>query len=206
LNVMGYHGSPNKITDTLRASDRGNFGPGAYLTAQPQNAKSYGSNVFSYRVPDNLFSTTDKLTPDIEKSIVSNLTADQASKLATFKGWYGNDGGAFWEALRRSAGGDQAASKAIQDAGYAGIQGLGDGHEIAVFNPSHLVRTPEHDPAQPVQPVPPSITAYHGSPHSFDQFDLSKIGTGEGAQAYGHEPAQASGITLTPVEGDPFAP
>lgn len=31
-----------------------------------------------------------------------------------------------------------------------------------------------------------SITAYHGSPHEFDQFDTSKIGTGEGAQAYGH--------------------
>lgn len=30
------------------------------------------------------------------------------------------------------------------------------------------------------------ITAYHGSPHSFDKFDLAKIGTGEGAQAYGH--------------------
>lgn len=30
------------------------------------------------------------------------------------------------------------------------------------------------------------IRAYHGSPHSFDQFDLSKIGTGEGAQSYGH--------------------
>ena len=30
------------------------------------------------------------------------------------------------------------------------------------------------------------IIAYHGSPHSFDRFDLSKIGTGEGAQAYGH--------------------
>lgn len=30
------------------------------------------------------------------------------------------------------------------------------------------------------------IKAYHGSPHDFDQFDLSKIGTGEGAQAYGH--------------------
>jgi hypothetical protein len=29
------------------------------------------------------------------------------------------------------------------------------------------------------------ITAYHGSPHSFDRFDMSKIGTGEGAQAYG---------------------
>lgn len=28
--------------------------------------------------------------------------------------------------------------------------------------------------------------AYHGSPYVFDKFDLSKIGTGEGAQAYGH--------------------
>lgn len=30
------------------------------------------------------------------------------------------------------------------------------------------------------------IKAYHGTPHSFDAFDISKIGTGEGAQAYGH--------------------
>lgn len=29
------------------------------------------------------------------------------------------------------------------------------------------------------------ITAYHGSPHTFDKFDMSKMGTGEGAQAYG---------------------
>jgi hypothetical protein len=29
-------------------------------------------------------------------------------------------------------------------------------------------------------------TVYHGSPHKFDKFDSSKIGTGEGAQAYGH--------------------
>lgn len=28
--------------------------------------------------------------------------------------------------------------------------------------------------------------AYHGSPHDFDRFSLDKIGTGEGAQAYGH--------------------
>ena len=32
----------------------------------------------------------------------------------------------------------------------------------------------------------PGIRAYHGSPHSFEAFDTSKIGTGEGAQAYGH--------------------
>lgn len=29
-------------------------------------------------------------------------------------------------------------------------------------------------------------TVWHGSPHKFNKFDSSKIGTGEGAQAYGH--------------------
>jgi hypothetical protein len=31
-----------------------------------------------------------------------------------------------------------------------------------------------------------AIKAYHGSPHKFDKFSMDKIGTGEGAQAYGH--------------------
>jgi hypothetical protein len=30
------------------------------------------------------------------------------------------------------------------------------------------------------------VRAFHGSPHDFEAFDASKIGTGEGAQAYGH--------------------
>lgn len=30
------------------------------------------------------------------------------------------------------------------------------------------------------------VTAYHGSPHEFEEFDPAFIGTGEGAQAYGH--------------------
>lgn len=30
------------------------------------------------------------------------------------------------------------------------------------------------------------MVAWHGSPHTFEKFDSSKIGTGEGAQAYGH--------------------
>jgi hypothetical protein len=31
-----------------------------------------------------------------------------------------------------------------------------------------------------------AATVFHGSPHRFSKFDLSKVGTGEGAQAYGH--------------------
>lgn len=30
------------------------------------------------------------------------------------------------------------------------------------------------------------VRAYHASPHMFDQVDLTKVGTGEGAQAFGH--------------------
>lgn len=32
---------------------------------------------------------------------------------------------------------------------------------------------------------PAGMTVYHGSPHIFERFDLGKIGSGEGAQAYG---------------------
>jgi hypothetical protein len=35
-------------------------------------------------------------------------------------------------------------------------------------------------------PVESKIVAYHGSPHDFEKFNSDKIGTGEGAQAYGH--------------------
>jgi len=52
------------------------------------------------------------------------------------------------------------------------------------------------------------IRAYHGSPHTFDRFDLSKIGTGEGAQAYGHGLyfAENEGVARsykTTLSGDP---
>jgi hypothetical protein len=34
--------------------------------------------------------------------------------------------------------------------------------------------------------APTGMTVYHGSPYKFSAFDPKKIGTGEGAQAYGH--------------------
>lgn len=34
--------------------------------------------------------------------------------------------------------------------------------------------------------APAGMTVWHGSPHPFAKFDMSKIGTGEGNQAYGH--------------------
>jgi hypothetical protein len=56
--------------------------------------------------------------------------------------------------------------------------------------PPALAVKPQEMPASPSEASlavkPSGITAYHGSPHSFDRFSLDKIGTGEGAQTYGH--------------------
>lgn len=58
--------------------------------------------------------------------------------------------------------------------------------------------------------VDDGITAHHGSPHDFDEFDTSKIGTGEGAQAYGHglyfaehEPIAQHYKDMLSVQGNP---
>ncbi len=48
---------------------------------------------------------------------------------------------------------------------------------------SKIVQMP--DGAQFVGPTTFSIRAYHGTPHKVDRFRTDKIGTGEGAQAYG---------------------
>lgn len=46
--------------------------------------------------------------------------------------------------------------------------------------PAATERSPEGAPAwEPIE-------AYHGSPHDFTGFDINRIGTGEGAQSYGH--------------------
>lgn len=57
--------------------------------------------------------------------------------------------------------------------------------DVAADRPSRgaemLEIAADHDPR-----IAESFDAFHGSPHDFDRFDASKIGTGEGAQAYGH--------------------
>lgn len=54
-------------------------------------------------------------------------------------------------------------------------QVYGKGGPVQHFQEGNLVRR-----------LGSAIKAYHGSPHDFDKFDSSKIGTGEGATAYGH--------------------
>jgi len=69
----------------------------------------------------------------------------------------------------------------------AAVGGLlsGDTSALQELNkPSPVMPNEALDVAMTFAPM--GITAYHGSPYRFDKFDPAKIGSGEGAQAYGH--------------------
>src|ERR1700688_330515 len=56
-----------------------------------------------------------------------------------------------------------------------------------IASPKGLSATPQaKEMAQGAEPKELFQAAYHGSPYDFDAFDTGKIGTGEGAQVYGH--------------------
>jgi hypothetical protein len=69
----------------------------------------------------------------------------------------------------------QGPMETIGDAGWLGLSTLG----MALPGRPGALR-------EPVEQATQGIRAYHGSPHDFDAFSMDKIGTGEGAQAYGH--------------------
>ena len=64
--------------------------------------------------------------------------------------------------------------------------GVTDLFAIAGKNGALVTGVPDAQPAPQDGDVSGIVRAYHGSPHTFDRFSMDKIGTGEGAQAYGH--------------------
>jgi hypothetical protein len=80
------------------------------------------------------------------------------------------------------------AASAVADA----FTGLSTGAQKAGATVVDRLNQPGPMPTLYSNPIPglmgpkKGIKAYHGSPHSFDKFSMDKIGTGEGAQAYGH--------------------
>jgi hypothetical protein len=83
---------------------------------------------------------------------------------------------------------DAIASEAVDTSGYSPETPGPNGETFSTSratpaDSSKVVQMP--DGAQLVGPTTFSIRAYHGTPHKVDKFKLDKIGTGEGAQAYG---------------------
>ena len=89
------------------------------------------------------------------------------------------------EAARNAQTGNYG--EAAIGAGNAAL-GYGSGIlDMATLGAAALPRTMAKKAVEAVSEIAPQvIKAYHGSPYAFDQFDLSQIGAGEGAQAFGH--------------------
>lgn len=78
---------------------------------------------------------------------------------------------------------DSAAST-LSELTAAFRDAFGSRADKMLANGSVVIVQSESEAPQGAEPVL-NMTAWHGSPHTFDKFSLAHIGTGEGAQAYG---------------------
>ena len=73
-----------------------------------------------------------------------------------------------------------ATAQALQNQAFSDPQ-----NPLRITNPQALNQLTQMITSGPLGFAPAGITVYHGSPYLFRQFDPMKVGTGEGAQAYG---------------------
>ena len=150
-----------------------------------------GSNYLDWDAPitDELIDKVAKALPSLRSFDIKDLKKDR-----TFENFYKTismrsvkDDASFND--------DKAASKLLASLGYTGIKykagrNFGGAEEgdtnYVIFKPENM-RITEHTKF--------SIKTYHGSQASFDKFDHSFMGSGEGAQAYGW------GTYVSEVEG-----
>ena len=106
--------------------------------------------------------------------------------------------------------GSQRMSEDVQQMGLlADESGYMPGTNSVLLTPQQKERARKALADKGAEMALAAATVWHGSPHKFDKFDSSKIGTGEGAQAYGHglylaearDTAQAYANKLTQVDG-----
>ena len=178
----------------------------AELLLAPRNirVKKYKGNLYEVDIPDDNGSNyldwdapiTDELIDKVAKALPSLRSYDikDLKKDRTFDNFYKTismrsvtDDTTFND--------DKAASKLLSSLGYTGIKykagrNFGGAEEndtnYVIFKPEDM-RITEYTKF--------SIKTYHGSQASFDKFDHSFMGSGEGAQAYGW------GTYVSEVEG-----
>jgi hypothetical protein len=136
------HGTNAEVAGAFRPSSRGHFGPAFYATEQEPLARAYGKDVYEFVAPDNLFQAysskgTLHVDPAAESRVLSGLTDAERERVLSLKNWYKGDSEAFYQALSRSVSPERARD-AFQGAGYKGIEGIGDGHEVAIFDPATI--------------------------------------------------------------------
>ena len=178
----------------------------AELILAPRNirVKKYKGNLYEVDIPDDNGNNyldwdapiTDELIDKVAKALPSLRSYDikDLKKDRTFDNFYKTIS---MRSVKDDAtfNDDKAASQLLSSLGYTGIKykagrNFGGAEEgdtnYVIFKPEDM-RITEHTKF--------SIKTYHGSQASFDKFDHSFMGSGEGAQAYGW------GTYVSEVEG-----
>lgn len=141
-----YHGT-NAQFDEFKPSDRGALGPGVYFSKVPGVAENYGTPG-EYMVRGTILNTGPfrDIPNGLTDAIKSQLTPDEAARWDRMwptprdMGGYtiGNaDAETLREVLTRSVE-PARVPEIMRAAGYDGMQGIADGHELTIFDPRNI--------------------------------------------------------------------
>jgi len=119
-----------------------------------------------------------EMTPIVGDAMAAKELWEEATSENPNWGLVGLLGGATVLGLIPGVG--DAAAKAVK----AGARGLLDTAKRVEVDPDAMGSLLGNVRLKPK--VDAGFKAYHGSPHDFDKFSMDAIGTGEGAQVYGH--------------------
>tara|TARA_R110001606_G_scaffold179552_3_gene326247 strand:+ start:2426 stop:5176 length:2751 start_codon:yes stop_codon:yes gene_type:complete len=186
-----YHGTGAHIKEGFIPSESGNLGGGVYLTPNPDSAskravlskyrnrdKGKNPNVLQTRIRNDLSFFDMNENPFMDLDInklkeqgydgVRRFDDDVLQEINVFDPSNIRSVNAMFDPAKK--GSSDLLASTIPAALGIGALATGEDAEAGVItkNGKRI------------------IEAWHGTPHSFDKFNMSKLGSGEGAQAYGH--------------------
>lgn len=198
-----YHGTEADITSFI-PSTSGKMGPGVYTTPSQSTANTFsgypspyaeGGNVMPLLTRGDYIDNADAfaMRPDISGKEGQRILNEALQE----SGYAGRQAGGRGLLTGERVTFDPRNVRSLFaafDPEYKGSNILGGAATAAVG--AGLLAAPEEAEAGFVTKGGKELLeAYHGSPYVFDRFSLDAIGTGEGAQAFGH------GLYFADLEG-----
>jgi len=179
-----YLSRVNPTGTRVAAEDRPNLMMGDMYGMLPKNARRIGKqgDVTFYRGPEGDFYAT-AFNPDVgEQDVVGYIIPrGDMTELAVVGEMQGRGVGGELQYLFRREN-PNAPTGGLTEAGERSLRRTYD----RLVSEGIIEPTPRSlGAAAPDPETAGAITAFHGSPYDFDAFDITKMGTGEGAQAYG---------------------
>ena len=203
--MVAYHGSPKTDLSSVRTSERGALGPGAYFTPNEGVAARYAGPEGKTYAAD-LSGVFDGMHWPRNSSVNPyQVWRDQVAKLveadpkraeeigAIAAKMQPQDGYPFFKRIAAMYGSEQDAQDLFRKAGFKGVAGHADGPEIAMFDD-----VPIHAPAS-AAPIPVPVVG--GPPRNAEGFSAPLDMSQEARMARAAE----QGFTVPVFHGTPDA-